>query len=195
MAKNKASKQSHQLRIIAGKWRGQKVNVIDQDDLRPTTDRIRETLFNWLALPIVNADCLDAFAGSGILTFEALSREAKSVVSVEKSKQASNAIKQNAAHLKVEHWVLFEQDVANYLENTAQSFDIVFLDPPFSKPELLIYIMESILSHNIMKKNGLIYVEIAKKHRHMMDSFRQQFTWLKEKTAGQVCYALLRLNH
>lgn len=56
MAKSKASKQSHQLRIIAGKWRGQKINVIDQDDLRPTTDRIRETLFNWLALPMVNAD-------------------------------------------------------------------------------------------------------------------------------------------
>lgn len=194
MAKKKTSKQAHRLRIIAGKWRGQKINIIAQDGLRPTTNRVRETLFNWLALPIVNADCLDAFAGSAGLTFEALSRGAKSLVCVEKSLAAGRAIKHNAAYLKADNLELIEQDICSYLRVSRQSFDIVFLDPPFSQAQLLIAVLEIIIQRQIMKKNGLIYIEMAKHDRHLLDSLKLDLVWLKEKTAGQVCYALLSLS-
>jgi len=194
MAKNKAASRSHQLRIIAGKWRGQKIKVIDQDDLRPTTDRVRETLFNWLALPIVNAQCLDAFAGSGILSFESLSREAKSVISIEKSRLAVHALKKNKERLDASQLELIEQDSTDFLKQTPLQFDIIFLDPPFAQPKLIINSLEVIKNRQLMKKNGLIYIEMAKQDLHMMESLRHSFVWLKEKMAGQVCYALLSLN-
>jgi len=194
MAKNKTAKRSHQLRIIAGKWRGQKINVIDQDDLRPTTDRVRETLFNWLALPIVNAQCLDAFAGSGILSFESLSRDAKSVITIEKSRSAVQALKENKVRLNAQQLELVEQDSVEFLKSTTSQFDVIFLDPPFAHPKLMIDALEIIKNKKLLKKNGLIYIEIAKHDLYLLESLRLEFEWLKEKTAGQVCYALLSLN-
>ncbi len=194
MAKKKPGQRTHQIRIIAGKWRGQKINVIDQDDLRPTTDRVRETLFNWLALPIVQAQCLDAFTGSGILAFEALSREAKSVVALDNSPRAKQALIKNISHLKADNLKLIEQDTCAYLRTTSFTFDVIFLDPPYAHPNLMLDVLDIILKRDILKTNGLIYIEMAKKDLHMLDSLRQQFVWLKEKSAGQVCYALLSLN-
>ena len=189
------TQQSHHLRLISGRWRGQKIKVIDQSDLRPTTDRVRETLFNWLALQITNADCLDAFAGSGILSFEALSRDAKSVVMIERSKQAINALKLNSDHLKADNINLIETDAISYLTDAKMSFDIIFLDPPFAQPDLLIKALTLINKRHLLRKNGVLYVEMAKKDLHMFDALACEMNWLKKKTAGQVCYALLTLSN
>lgn len=193
MAKKK-TQQSHHIRIIAGHWRGQKIKVIEQDDLRPTTDRVRETLFNWLSLSIINADCLDAFSGSGILSFETLSREAKSVVMVEKSRPAVNALKQNSAHLKASNISLEESDVIQYLSNTTNDFDVIFLDPPFAHPDLLIKALTLINNKRLIREKGVIYIEMSKHDLHMLDALNFEINWLKKKTAGQVCYALLSLD-
>ncbi len=194
MAKQNKAKKTHQLRIIAGHWKGQKVTVIDQEGLRPTTDRVRETLFNWLALPIVNAQCLDAFAGSGVLSFESLSRDAKSVICVEKSRQASLAIQKNIDHLNAKGIQLIEMDALDYLQEADLKFDVVYLDPPFSAPSLLLFALELIAQRQLLKKNGVVYIEMAKKDLPMLDSLKLEITWLKKKMAGQVCYALLNIH-
>lgn len=195
MAKQKKTKNTHQLRIIGGQWRGQKITVIDQDDLRPTTDRVRETVFNWLASSIVNAHCLDAFAGSGVLSFEALSREAKSVVTVEKSRQARLAIEKNIRHLKAKNIQLIEQDALVYLKETLLKFDVIFLDPPFSSPHLLLSALEIIAQRQLLEIKGMVYIEMSKTNLHMLDSLKIEISWLKKKMAGQVCYALLNIHY
>ncbi len=194
MARKKLSRQSHQLRIIAGKWRGQKINVIEQADLRPTADRVRETVFNWLALPVVRAYCLDAFAGSGILGFEALSRNAAFVTALDNSSLACQAIKKNKAHLQADAYRLIEQDVCAYLQSTSLRFDIIFLDPPFALPNLIVDALSLIHQRALLHNDGLVYIELAKQDRYLLDGLNDEFVWLKEKIAGQVCYALLRLN-
>jgi len=191
---NKKKNQSHQLRIIAGKWRGQKIDVIDHQGLRPTTDRIRETLFNWLALPIVNAHCLDVFAGSGVLGFEALSRDAKSVIAIERSEIVCKQIQKNASVLKADAFRLIETEAAEYLITAQDQFDVMFLDPPFAMPELLVIVLSIIIERKLLHHQGLIYLELSKVNLHYLDIFESQINWVKKKSAGQVCYALLSLN-
>ncbi len=190
---NKRLHQSHQVRVIGGKWRGQKINVIEQDGLRPTTDRVRETLFNWLALQIVNADCLDAFAGTGILGLEALSRDAKSVLAIEQSRHASHQIRNNVAHLKADNFQLIEADACAYLSTVESQFNIIFLDAPFAQPELLTSVLAIIIEQKLLHSQGFIYLELNKADLHHLDCFGSQIKWLKKKMAGQVCYALLSL--
>ena len=153
-AKSQASRKSstNQLRIIGGQWRGRKLAFADGEGLRPTMDRVRETLFNWLQADIAGARCLDLFTGSGALGLEALSRYASEVVMVDKNPQAIWMIRQNLELLKVENAQLIKMDARDYLSSFLQStessllqtaegsnfpssktFDIVFLDPPFNK--------------------------------------------------------------
>ena len=121
------------LRIIAGEWRGRKLDVFDAPGLRPTPDRVRETLFNWLQQDIVGARCLDLFAGTGILGFEALSRGAKEVVSVEANAMLIGAIKKHAAMLGCKQHVIQHADALSWLKQEQGAFDLVFLDPPFNQ--------------------------------------------------------------
>lgn len=190
----KSASKAHEVRIIAGKWRGQKVSVIEQNDLRPTTDRVRETLFNWLALPIVNARCLDAFAGSAILSFEALSREAASVVAVEQSRAACQAIKNSPHYIQSQNMTLIETNILHYLGETKESFDVIFLDPPFANVQLLVDALELIIARKLLATDGYLYVEMSTKDVDFLDAFQHKINWLKKKTAGQVCYALAHLN-
>ncbi|MFV9616114.1 MAG: 16S rRNA (guanine(966)-N(2))-methyltransferase RsmD, partial [Gammaproteobacteria bacterium] len=128
--------KSGSCRIIGGKWRGRKITFDDAEGLRPTTDRIRETVFNWLQPYIYQGFCLDVFAGSGVLGFEALSRGAEKVVFIESNKNTVKNLKQNCKRLDAEAAVIFHQDALIWLRSTQQEqvkqkFNLIFLDPPF----------------------------------------------------------------
>src|SRR6202044_1338078 len=129
------------VRIIAGTWRGRRIHFPDMPALRPTPDRVRETLFNWLQHSIVDSRCLDLFAGSGALGLEALSRGAKEVVFVEQAQQAARALQAELQRLGgTPRARILEQGAARYLRGPAQPFDVIFLDPPFGRGALAEYV-------------------------------------------------------
>ncbi|RLA42387.1 MAG: 16S rRNA (guanine(966)-N(2))-methyltransferase RsmD [Gammaproteobacteria bacterium] len=153
--------QSRQVRIIAGQWRGRRLNFPDTAGLRPTGDRVRETLFNWLMPELPGARCLDLFAGSGALGFEAASRLAASVIMVEKNHQACRALQQHCENLSASTVDVVCEDALTWLNQnrfSAQSFDIVFLDPPF-KSALLAQALQSLEYGNWLTPHTLIYTE------------------------------------
>jgi len=125
------------LRIVAGNWRSRLLDIADVVGLRPTPERIRETLFNWLSPEITGARCLDLYAGTGALGLEALSRGAAETVFVEKSARAASTLRRNVAALDAVGAIVHEADAMDYLRNTGcGKFDIVFLDPPFAADNL-----------------------------------------------------------
>ena len=124
------------VRIISGQWRRRLLRVPAIDGLRPTPDRVRETLFNWLAGSIEGARCLDLYAGSGALGFEAASRGAAEVVLVEKDERAVACMREQASLLGADQIDIVHADVRHWLEGKSSPFDIVFLDPPFGGDEL-----------------------------------------------------------
>jgi 16S rRNA (guanine966-N2)-methyltransferase len=136
-AQKKPPKASHGVRIIAGAWRGRRIRFPAVADLRPTPDRVRETLFNWLQGVVVDARCLDLFAGSGALGLEALSRGASGVVFVEQDRSAAEALAGTLATLRAPQGQVVREDAFRYLARPSTPFDIVFLDPPFAKGWLI----------------------------------------------------------
>lgn len=130
--------QSHTIRIIGGDYRSRLLTVMDKEGLRPTGNRMRETLFNWLQSIIIGQTCLDLFAGSGALGMEALSRGAKSVTFVEKDREAFATLKQNVMGIckESERYQLLNKDAVQVAALT-QAYGVIFLDPPFALPELL----------------------------------------------------------
>ena len=122
---------SGSVRIVAGSLRGSKLAVADMHGLRPTPDRVRETLFNWLAPTIAGARCLDLYAGTGALGIEALSRGAAECVFVERDRGLCRLLEDNLARLKVSGARVVNDDAAGFLANPGAAFDLVFLDPPF----------------------------------------------------------------
>lgn len=175
------------IRIIAGLWRGRKLPVHDVEGLRPTTDRIKETVFNWLMNEVRQSNCLDCFAGSGGLAFEALSRGAQSVTLVEKDKLAAHQISQNLALLKVENARLVNGDCLGFLAQTNETYDLVFIDPPFRK-NLANPVCQILQERQLLKPAALIYVEVESE----LNDFAPPACWqlLKEKSAGQVSFRL-----
>lgn len=168
------------VRIIAGKWRSRKLDVIDSPGLRPTPDRVRETLFNWIQNEIVGARCLDLFAGTGALGFEALSRDAAEVVMVESDAKIVESLKQHAQTLKSENHSIQLADGLSYLKQGIKSFDIIFLDPPFQQG----YIEKCcnlIIEESLLNTNGLVYIE-SEKNLELPDGWQIK----KQKKAGQV---------
>lgn len=133
MAKKPKPVSMGQIRIIGGQWRGRKLPVRDSEGLRPTTDRVRETLFNWLMPVIRDANCLDCFAGSGALGIEALSRYAASATLIELDKHNARQLSENLAQLKIHNAQVINANTLTYLANSGTPFDVVFLDPPFIK--------------------------------------------------------------
>jgi 16S rRNA (guanine966-N2)-methyltransferase len=128
--------KSNQVRIIAGQWRGRKLEFPDSQGLRPTSDRVRETLFNWLAPVLPGAVCLDLFAGSGALGFEAASRDASRVVMVEQNSAVFKHLQSQSRRLSAQAVELVNADANDYLAGVDTAFDIVFLDPPFGNADL-----------------------------------------------------------
>ena len=155
-------KQPGTVRIIAGKWRGTRLPVRDLPGLRPSGDRSRETLFNWLQMHIRGSHCVDLFAGSGVLGLEAASRGAENVVLVEKSKPAVDDIRESLARLKADKVELIQADALSWLANCGpQTLDIVFIDPPFGMG-LEARALEVLAAGNCMRDGGLVYVETAR---------------------------------
>ena len=186
--------QKGQIRIIGGKWRGRKLCVPVAPTVRPTPDRIRETLFNWLAPVISGAYCLDAFAGSGVLGFEALSRGAAHVVLVDQSKTVISSLQQELKLLKIIDTVeIYQAIVPHQLKKPIKKpnslFDIVFLDPPYHENVLLptcFYLEEN----NFLAPDAYIYLEA--KEVLQPEDLPQNWQLIKNKKAGQVAYHLAR---
>lgn len=192
MVKAESSKRG-QCRIIAGKWRGRNIKFDDAQGLRPTTDRIRETVFNWLQPYIITSHCLDCFAGSGVLGFEALSRGANRVVFVEKNSKTVKNLRDNAARLAADNAVVHHADILQWLQPVQNDsslnkiFDLVFLDPPFHS-DLLIKSCALLASSGCLAEDAIIYVEYGKNENVV---FPDNWYCLKEKSSGQVTYKLL----
>ena len=185
---------SRQLRIIAGDWRGRRMPVPDLPGLRPTGDRVRETLFNWLDPVIKGAKVLDLFAGSGALGLEALSRQARSAVFVEHSGEALDGLRATTeAWPGIDRARFIYQDAMAWLSGPSEAFEIVFIDPPFDR-QWQGHILEMLINNDWVAPNGLIYVESPKNQVLRADQMPRNLVVAKEKTVGQVQLLLVRYH-
>lgn len=181
---------SNTLRIIGGQWRGRKLRFADAEGLRPTTDRVRETLFNWLQPVIEGARCLDLFAGSGALGLEALSRGAREVVFVDTSPRAITALKENLALLQCNHAQVVRTSAVDFLgAPPAQPFDVVFLDPPFRRG-LLQPALQRLAQGGWLAPGARIYLELETEQGE--PELPPEWQMLRRKRAGQVAYFLVQ---
>ncbi len=185
-----AGRQSRpgRLRIVAGNWRSRLLDIADVPGLRPTSERIRETLFNWLAPNIAGARCLDLYAGTGALGFEALSRGAGSAVFVENSKQAAASLRHNIDVLGATTATVIEGDALQFLSRTTTGpFDIVFLDPPFAS-NALDELCRLLARSGLLAADALVYLEDDRKRPEV--ALPDGWHVLKCKQAGNVRYML-----
>ncbi|NQY50224.1 MAG: 16S rRNA (guanine(966)-N(2))-methyltransferase RsmD [Colwellia sp.] len=188
-------KPSGKIRIISGIHKGRKLPVLMAEGLRPTTDRVKETVFNWLMPYINQANCLDCFAGSGGLGFEALSRGAAQVTLVELHRAAAKQLQANKELLKADNVTVINSDALSFLKegfikaeqtvNAAKPFDLVFLDPPFRKQ--LVEQAAQLLNNYGLAEEALIYVEMEAESTQVIPA---NWQLLKEKVTGQVVYQL-----
>lgn len=187
-------KGSGQIRIIGGQWKRTPITVLDREGLRPTPDRVRETLFNWLGQRVDEWRCLDLFAGSGALGFEAASRGAAEVTMVESNPQAARSIAAMVDKLSAQGQIRLVQasalDWLARLSTTAAPFDLIFLDPPFGQ-NWLDQVMPRIASH--LTPGGLVYVE---SDTEVSQDWAAQFGFhlIRADKAGMVHYHLLQLQ-
>jgi len=175
------------IRIIGGQHRGKKLNFPDALDLRPTTDRVRETLFNWLMHDIRDAHCLDAFAGSGALGFEAYSRGSSKVLLLELDPKTYNHLKKWTTYFNTDAIQVMHKHACKYLLETKEQFDIIFLDPPFRQPDLL-ECMQTLDQRPVLKDGGWLYLETP----HEIDVSKTGFEKIKQKRYGQVLATLYK---
>jgi len=190
------------LRIIGGQWRGRRLPIVPLPGLRPTPDRVRETLFNWLQPQITDSYCLDLFAGSGALAFEALSRGARQVTAVDASPRACEQLVESAAVLGTDQLTVVCAPVEDYLcsfaTTTEHPWQIVFVDPPYDlgypPPQWPL-----LQNHPNLASDALVYLESHTRYQN--DSLsslnldpQDDDLWLEQrkKTAGEVCYRLLQ---
>jgi len=192
MAKRKQSGKSRtgRLRIVAGNWRSRLLDIADVEGLRPTSERIRETLFNWLSPKIQGARCLDLFAGTGALGLEALSRGAGGVVFVERSTVAARQLEKNIAVLGAVDAIVVERAARDYLASMPEDrFEVVFLDPPFAAG-LLEETCRLLAKQNLLADGALVYLEQdrSRPEPQLPDGWQIE----KNKTAGMVRYMLVQ---
>ena len=187
------SKAMGEVRVIAGLWRGRKLPVLNAEGLRPTTDRVKETLFNWLMMDVANARCLDCFSGSGALGIESLSRQAQAVFFLEKFASAAQQLKKNLASLKTDKGTVINTDTLAYLaqKNNDTPFDIIFIDPPFHH-QFVPQILPLLQQNNWLAENALIYVETEKNHPPL--PLAENWQIIKEKSAGMVTSRLIQVT-
>ncbi len=189
MSKSHRAKPSNQVRIIGGDWRGRKLQFPSIEGLRPTSDRVRETLFNWLSPHIAGAHCLDLYAGSGALGFEALSRGAGSCCFIDNNKQVKAALASSVEALNCEDrasMILADSGSAITLDH---SIDLVFLDPPFAS-HLLAGTLDWLLTSPSIHPKTLIYIEAPKGHELLVS----KLSVIKEKAAGEVISRLIHVS-
>ncbi len=174
------------VRIIGGQWRSRRLEFPERDGLRPTPDRVRETVFNWLAPRLAGARCLDLFAGSGAFGFEALSRGAARAVLVERDAKALTALHDNRQRLQAETAEIVAGDALEFLNRPVEPFDIVFLDPPYASG-LLAPCLARLAERGWVRPGGYIYLEAPEKQPPALPA---GWTLMRSKTAGQVGYHL-----
>jgi 16S rRNA (guanine966-N2)-methyltransferase len=173
---------NNEVRIIGGQWRGRKLVFAGGADLRPTLGRVRETLFNWLTSVIRDARCLDLYAGSGALGFEALSRGAAEVTFVERDRKAAATLKKNAETLDASARIL-NMPAAKFLSSHPEPFDLVFFDPPFADADAHSRLPDLLKWH--LSESGLLYLETSKRNELPMPE-----RIIKASTAGDCRFAL-----
>lgn len=184
----KDSGKRGQLRIIGGRWRGRKFNFKPAPGLRPTTDRVRETLFNWLAPHVRDALCADLFAGSGALGLEALSRGARHCDFVDSSGAALAQIRSHLASVDAADGAHYHQlSALDFLQRPRTPYDIVFIDPPFGM-ELVGPTCRLLAEHRLLPKDALVYVESGT--RENIPPMPPEWSLYREKSAGEVSYRL-----
>lgn len=176
-----------EIRIIGGQYRGKKLHFPDLEGLRPTPDRVRETLFNWLMHDIRDARCLDAFAGSGALGFESFSRGATQVLFIEQSPLAYVNLQKIIKAFNSPALKLLNMDARDYLLHSKEQFDIIFLDPPFTH-NYLPQCIKIVAENPILASGGLVYLESPAS----IDVDETYWQTIKLKKAGQVIYGLLK---
>ena len=174
------------VRIVGGQYRGKKIPFPDSEGLRPTPDRVRETVFNWLMHDIRDAHCLDAFAGSGAMGFEAFSRGASEVCLIEQSHTVFANLQSIISGFNSPRLTAIHTDAIEFIRQTKRSFDIIFLDPPFTSNLLPTYLNE-ISQSTLLNPGGLVYIESSSQ----IDIPQSIWKTLKYKKAGQVFYGLL----
>jgi 16S rRNA (guanine966-N2)-methyltransferase len=190
--KTQANKHgSRQLRIIGGSWRGRKIQFAELDGLRPTSDRIRETLFNWLQAVVGDARCLDLFAGSGALGFEALSRGAAAVDMVEKDPKATQQLRQNQQQLNTDKAHIHCLSAEQFLQQQTQPYHIVFIDPPFQLG-LWQSSFDLLLQRSLIAEGGYVYAEFPSKQS--LPELPASLSLSRDKTAGDVRYCLYQFD-
>ncbi|SAL57907.1 putative methyltransferase [Caballeronia arvi] len=181
----------HTIRIIGGDWKRTPLPVLDLDGLRPTPDRVRETLFNWLGQDLTGQRCLDMFAGSGALGFEAASRGAARVLMIERSAKAAAQMRANQTKLGARNIEVAEADALRLAASLAPgSFDVIFLDPPFGDQALLLRALE--IAVPLAASDGAIYVECGDALNMAEIDALAGWTVVREGKAGAVRYHLLR---
>ena len=185
----KPAQSTGQLRIIGGEWRSRKLPIADLPGLRPTSDRVRETVFNWLMPYVPGAKVLDCFSGTGALALEALSRGAQSAVLLEAAAPAARLLTTNLQTLNADNAQVIHTDSLNWLKtpNESKAFDLIFLDPPFRKG-LLEETCRLLSENGYIDDNTLIYIEVEKELQPL--PVPHQWNQLKAKTAGQLSYYL-----
>ncbi len=187
MVKRNAGRVQGSVRIIAGEWRGRRIKIPDGTNVRPTPDRVRETVFNWLRDSLAGARCLDLYAGTGVLGFEALSRGAAEASFVEQDAALVEALKATGGMLGAEPHVTRRDALAFLREPAATRFDVVFLDPPYAQPlEPLLDLLPSWLT-----PQAAVYIERPRSGGLTPVPGAQ---WLKQSYAGAVEYGLLRFD-
>ena len=176
------------VRIIGGLWRSRQLRFTSTNGLRPTPDRVRETLFNWLSPHINGIKCLDLFAGSGSLGFEAVSRGASSITMVDCSISVIKDLRENASQLGCSA-VILKKRAMNYLQTTEDTFQLIFIDPPYQQ-SLSNPILKELEENNRLENNGYVYLEI---HHHDKES-RPGENWsiIREISCGTVHGFLLQ---
>jgi 16S rRNA (guanine966-N2)-methyltransferase len=174
----------NKVRIIAGEWRSRVLTFPGNTELRPTPDRVRETVFNWLGQDMGGKFCLDLFAGSGAMGFEAASRGAGKVVMVDFNPHVMTTLRASSLQLGASQVELVTMDASNFIDSDARRFDVIFLDPPYRLgllPELLSKL------HAHLAPCGLVYVESDR----LPEAWAEWQVW-RQGRAGKVFYQLLK---
>ncbi|MDJ0926187.1 MAG: 16S rRNA (guanine(966)-N(2))-methyltransferase RsmD [Gammaproteobacteria bacterium] len=182
----RANRRPGSLRIIAGRWRGRRIPLPDNSAVRPTGDRVRETLFNWLQAEIRGARCLDLFAGSGALGLEALSRGAATVTFVDTDPGIARHLDKIVHELGDDTAEIVVADAHRYLGGSPTAFDIIFLDPPFGNADL--GNLCTLLAGGWLAPGARVYLETGRDQD--LPELPSGGEWLRQKTAGKVRYAL-----
>lgn len=178
----------HKIRIIAGKYRGRRVEVAERSGLRPSPSRVRETAFNWLQFIIPGAQVLDVFAGTGIMGLEALSRQASSALFIEQDQQSATAISDTLNQWREKHGRVQIADSLR-LAPTNNRYDLIFIDPPFSD-NLHQQSLDKFLNDQWLKAHGIVYIEMPFAHDSL--TLAPNYQWLKQSKASKVYFGLIQ---